>query len=115
MVLMRNSRVLSQIVRIAVGFGIAAVVALHLARTDLDPTWHVLSEYSIGPYGWLMRASFLCLAIASVGTFAALAPMRLSGMPKIGRWLLISGSLGALMGGIFDIDRRPPAFSSTAV
>jgi hypothetical protein len=35
------------------------VGALHVLRPDLDPSWHVLSEYSIADRGWLNRLEVL--------------------------------------------------------
>jgi hypothetical protein len=35
------------------------LAALHLFKPELDPSWHVISEYAIGRYGWLMVLAFL--------------------------------------------------------
>jgi Protein of unknown function (DUF998) len=45
---------------------VACVAILHIARTDLSPTSHRLSEYANGPYGWMMTTAFAALAIALV-------------------------------------------------
>jgi hypothetical protein len=34
------------------------LIVLIFLRPDLDPTWHTISEWVIGPYGWLMRIAF---------------------------------------------------------
>jgi hypothetical protein len=46
---------------------LGAIVALHLVRPEFNPITHRLSEYAIGPYGYLMTAAFL---FASAGLFA---------------------------------------------
>jgi hypothetical protein len=48
---------------------LAAIVSLHLLRPDFDPVTHRLSEYAIGPYGYLMTAAFLfaCLGLLALG------------------------------------------------
>lgn len=40
---------------------IVLVAILHLVRDDLDPVARRLSEYAVGPYGWLMTTAFLGL------------------------------------------------------
>jgi Protein of unknown function (DUF998) len=40
----------------------AAVLALHALRRDLEPASHRLSEYAIGPWGWLMTSAFAAIA-----------------------------------------------------
>lgn len=45
-------------------FGVA--VALMAARSDYDPVRRYISEYAVGPGGWLMRAGFALLGVASL-------------------------------------------------
>lgn len=40
---------------------VVLVALLHVLRTDLPPVGHRLSEYAIGPYGWMMIAAFAAL------------------------------------------------------
>ncbi|HZA20640.1 MAG TPA: DUF998 domain-containing protein, partial [Actinomycetota bacterium] len=42
------------------------IAALHLLRTDLSPVSHRLSEYAVGPYGWVMTAAFVALSCGLV-------------------------------------------------
>jgi len=48
---------------------LAAIVSLHVMRPDFNPITHRLSEYAIGPYGYLMTAAFLfaCLGLLALG------------------------------------------------
>lgn len=96
--------------------GAAALLAIHLARPDLDPSWHVLSECSIGRYGWLMRVAFASLAFASLSLFVALSGMTKTRSESVGRWLLLGVAAGSAIGGIFDIDPigTLPSEASTA-
>lgn len=43
------------------------VIALVFLRPDLAPSWHTLSEWAIGPYGWIMSATFIVPALTSAG------------------------------------------------
>ena len=46
---------------------LGALLALHLLRPEFDPLTHRLSEYAIGPYGFLMTLAF---AAAGLGLLA---------------------------------------------
>ncbi len=46
---------------------VLAVLALHGLQANLNPVQHTISEYSLGRYGWLMRAAFLALAGGDTG------------------------------------------------
>ena len=37
----------------------ALLVLLIFLRPDLDPSWHTISEWAIGRYGWVMTGAFL--------------------------------------------------------
>ncbi len=36
------------------------------------PSWHTISEWALGPYGWLMRAAFFANALAYASLFVVL-------------------------------------------
>jgi hypothetical protein len=38
------------------------LIALIFIRPDLDPSWHTISEWAIGPHGWIMS---LCISYLS--------------------------------------------------
>ncbi len=46
---------------------LAAALALHLLRPELDPVASQMSLYLIGPWGWLLRAAYVALSVAMVG------------------------------------------------
>ena len=43
------------------------LIALIFLRPDLAPSWHTISEWAIGPYGWIMSAAFIVPALTSAG------------------------------------------------
>jgi hypothetical protein len=42
---------------------VALVTSLHFIKPEVDPSWHMISEYEIGDLGWLMQLAFLSLAL----------------------------------------------------
>lgn len=41
-----------------------AVVVLHVLRPEFNPVNHAVSNYAVGPYGYLMTAAFYALALS---------------------------------------------------
>jgi len=89
----------------------AAVLALHVLRRDLAPASHRLSEYAIGPWGWLMALAFALVAAAIWLLRRALPPDdRLGPVPV----LLAVASTGFLVSAVFPTDpTRPDAVRET--
>jgi hypothetical protein len=83
---------------------VSLIVLLHFLKPDQDPAWHMLSEYSIGDWGWVMQLAFFswCISCASLA-FACRYQVQTRG-GRIGIVLLWIASLGILMAGIFVID-----------
>jgi hypothetical protein len=79
---------------------------LHLVRVELAPGWHMLSEYSVGPWGFLMRLAFFALAASFISLALALRGHALGATGKAGRCFLVLAAVGAMMGGLFNTD--PP-------
>ena len=64
---------------------LAAAIALHLLRPELDPVDSQMSLYLVGRWGPLLQAAYLALAIAiaalAIGLYRALAPTARSAAP----------------------------------
>lgn len=84
----------------------ALLLVLHVVRADLEPSWHMVSEYSVGPGGWLMRLAFLVLASSFFSLMLGLRPHARGALGVTGRAFLTLASVGAAMGGLFNTD--PP-------
>jgi Protein of unknown function (DUF998) len=83
---------------------IALIAVLHIARSDLDPSGHMLSEYALGPYAWVMTAAFYTLAASYVALLILLKPHLRGGAGVIGMACLFLAAVGAAMGGLFPMD-----------
>ena len=49
---------------------LAILSLLHALEPEFNPP-HLISEYQLGRYGWLMSLAFFCLGAASLALFAA--------------------------------------------
>lgn len=100
----------ARIALVANGVFVGLLLALHVLKSDLDPSWHFISEYSIGSFGWVMQLAFLALAVTNVATFLAIRDClrNVSGIVASGLFLI--GTAGLVLGGIFVTDpiNTPP-------
>jgi hypothetical protein len=89
------------------------LVALHLVKPELDPSWHFISEYAVGRLGWLMVLAFLSLAVGYVSLFAALRSQLRTLAGRVGLALLLVSALGLVIAASFTTD--PVTVSPDAV
>ena len=57
---------------VAGGIMVALIMILHFVEPEYDPSWRMISEYSLGRHGWLMRIAFIAMAISPAATCVAL-------------------------------------------
>ena len=89
-----------------VSYQILLIVLIFL-RPDLDPSWHTISEWAVGPHGWLMSGAFL-ISGASYGALFVMLRSQLQGtMGRIGLGLLLICVTGSMGVGIFTTDPMP--------
>jgi hypothetical protein len=92
---------------VSLGAAITFVVllaALHFIKPELDPSWHFISEYAIGDYGWIMVLAFLSLALGYVTLFLAIRSQIRTIVGRIGLALLLVSALGLTIAAIFTTD-----------
>ena len=78
---------------VAGGITAGLVAILHVLEPEYDPSWRMISEYSVGRYGWVMRLAFVTMAISPAATCVALWPF--GGAWTIGLAAVAVGALGA--------------------
>jgi hypothetical protein len=83
---------------------VVLLALLHLIKPELDPSWHFVSEYAIGDYGWMMVLAFLSLALSYVALFMALRSQVRTLAGRVGLGLLLVSAVGLTMGGVFVTD-----------
>jgi hypothetical membrane protein len=89
---------------------VLALLLMHVLRPDYTPTSHMISDYAVGPYGWIMTTAFLTLSSASLMLLLGLArsgPRSVAA--RLGTLVLGIASLGLLVSAIFptDLDGTP--------
>ena len=77
----------------AVPVAVDVVVALHVVEPEFDPSWRMMSEYSLGRYGVLMRVAFLAGGSSVIAVAVALSGSAWPG--SLGLVLVAIGPLGA--------------------
>jgi hypothetical protein len=80
------------------------IVALHAIKPEFQPSWRFISEYAIGPHGWIMKLAFLIWA-ASCAALALTLKHELKSWPgKIGVAVLLIVAVALVPAGLFAQD-----------
>ena len=80
------------------------LIALIFLRPDIDPSWHSISEWAIGRYGWLMTTAFLISAVSYTCLLVVIKGEVSGKMGTTGIVLLIICIMGTFGVGIFTTD-----------
>lgn len=88
----------------ASGAFLALVALMHAIKRDLQPDWHVLSEYAIGSNGWIMALAFLVWAASSTALAASLKPHVTTRAGMIGIGLLVVAAFGLVLAAFATTD-----------
>jgi Protein of unknown function (DUF998) len=84
---------------------VVVVMAFHGLRGDLDPAEHTVSEYSLGSYGWLMRAAFGSLGLGALATAVGLRfRFEPSSWRQVGILALAGTAIGLFLDAAFNTD-----------
>src|SRR6266571_6668011 len=112
----RQAKQVAWLALIAIGgivYFIVAVVWLHFLRPEYNPINHAVSNYAVGPYGYLMTAAFYVLALSvfalALGLFRCIA---LTNLSRVAILLLCLASSEMVVIGVFPGDvhaLHPPA------
>jgi Protein of unknown function (DUF998) len=93
--------------RITIGFIVVfflVLAVLHFLEPEYNAEGHLISEYELGQYGWLMSLAFFSLAGASLAICIAIKG-DLQGLGgRIGKWWLFLIAIAYLGAGLFYPD-----------
>jgi hypothetical protein len=99
--------------RLAIGATTAyqvLLIVLIFLRPDLDPSWHTVSEWAMGPHGWMMSTAFFISALSYVALFLMLKSQLRGIFGWTGLGMLLICAIGAAGVGIFTTDPMPLHF-----
>jgi hypothetical membrane protein len=91
--------------RVSISASIVALLslaALHLLSPEFDPSWHMVSEYALGRYEWVLALMFLTQSISSIALYFAIKSQIRTLGGKIGLFFLLAAGLGLTLAAIFD-------------
>ena len=79
----------------AIVLAVGLVVLLHWLEPEFAPSWRMLSEYTLGRFGVLMRAAFLAGGTSVIAVAVALAGSASAWPASLGLIVVAIGPLGA--------------------
>ena len=88
----------------ATGAFIALVAILHVIAPEYAPSWRFLSEYAVGPYGWVMALAFLTMAAACAALFVAIRAEVRGVLGYLGLAVLLLTIVGMALAAFFPMD-----------
>ena len=101
----RMTMVLALLTIVGIAVYLLNLAALHFLRPDVNPVLDPMSNYAVGPYGFLLTAADIGLGLAALaltfGLYLSIAP---PGRSYIGLLLLGLYGVSVLLAGIFPID-----------
>ena len=84
---------------------LAILSVLHVLEPEFNPP-HLISEYQLGRFGWLMSLAFFCLGAASLALFAPARQAIHTRSGRFGNWGLLIIGVGYFCAGIFPPDPK---------
>jgi Protein of unknown function (DUF998) len=84
---------------------LAILCVLHGLEPEFNPP-HLISEYQLGRFGWLMSLAFFCLGAACLALFAAARQAIHIRLGRLATWGLLIISVAYFCAGIFPPDPK---------
>lgn len=100
---------LSLLANCTIAFGIISLLSLlilHFVSNEFKPNFRMVSEYALGNYKWLLTIFFFCWGLCSILSGLMLWNVVTSSWAKFGVVLLFVTGIGAIMGGLFDVQHK---------
>jgi len=92
-----------------IAFGILSIlslVILHFVSSEIKPNFRMVSEYAFGNYKWILTLFFISWGFCSISSALMLWQLVTSGWAKFGVLLVFITGIGAIMGGLFDVQHK---------
>jgi len=99
-----RSRFTARLAASAATLALLTLAVLHFLRPELAPASHMISEYAVGPHGWLMGLCFGAFATSSAALFVAARSQLRTRFACVALGFLLLAALGLSMGAVFPAD-----------
>jgi len=83
-----------------------SLIILHFVSSEFKPNFRMISEYALGNHKWLLTVFFICWGLCSITSAIMLWNMVTTGWAKFGVVLVAITGIGAIMGGLFDVQHK---------
>ncbi len=80
------------------------LITLHFLEPEFDPSWHWISEYELGRYGWMMSLAFFLWGGGALALLVTIWHSLPTTGGHIGRWWLLLIAIALLGAGVFITD-----------
>lgn len=92
----------------------ASLLLMHLLRSDYTIPDHMISDYAVGPFGWIMTSAFVALGFGCLALAGAIfREGSRSWLGRVGASLLVVAFAGLIVTAIFPTDlETAPSTSS---
>jgi len=96
-------------------YAFAALALLHFLRPDYVPRTHMISDYAVGHFGWLMQTVFVAMSLGYVCLAVGLNRSGLRSLfARLAMLLLVVVSIGLIVSAIFPTDLEESTVSTRA-
>jgi len=98
--------ILSILILITSSVSILSLLLLHLTSPEFKPSWRMISEYANGKFKILITVFFIFWGLSTILTALMISQNLNGNWMYIGISLVILSGLGAICGGLFDINHK---------
>jgi len=106
---MNNGMIRRRAARLSLGLSVvflALLATLHVLEPEFN-SGHVISEYQLGDYGFLMSLAFCILGVSALLLAVSLGPRLRTRGARVGWWWLLVIGAAFFIGGVFPPVQTP--------
>lgn len=100
---------LSFMANLTIAFGcisLLSLLTLHFVSSEFKPSFRMISEYALGKHRRLLTIFFFCWGLCSISSGIILWNVVTTGWAQFGVILFFISGMGAIMGGLFDVQHK---------
>ncbi|MCW3116733.1 MAG: hypothetical protein JWM28_815 [Chitinophagaceae bacterium] len=101
-----NKTIYAKLVIASAVISLLCLLTLHFVSHEFAPAWHMVSEYALGDYKWLLTLFFVFWGCSSLFLTFLLWSTVTTTWAKLGVLLIFVSFVGQEMGGLFDLKHK---------